>query len=92
MKQNQTEELQPQEDLVSLNDNLRSEYSVKELEQRLETDPLLLSSLLSDDIMPLCDCKKQVCVGQIIVCDCRTEVIKPCTCRSEIDPEVDVDV
>lgn len=89
MKENQTEELQPQEELVSLNDNLRSEYSVRELEQRLETDPLLLSGLLSD-IMPLCDCKKGYICIHIEVCTCNTEVQKPCTCKADFDTEVDV--
>lgn len=88
MKKEQTEELQSQEELVSLNDNLHSEYSVKELEQRLETDPLLLSTLLSDDIMPLCDCKKQTC--GIIICNCNSETIKPCNCKADFDTEVDV--
>lgn len=90
MKRNKTEELQPQEELMSLNDNLHSEYSVQELEQRLETDPLLLSALLSDEIMPLCECRKgYVCIGQIIIC---SETTKPCNCRTEIDPEVDVEL
>lgn len=91
MKENQTKGLPPQEDLVPMNDNLRSEYSVKELEQRLETDPLLLSSLLSGDIMPLCECKKgYICVIEINVCSCDTDITKPCTCKLELDTEVDV--
>ncbi len=34
-------------ELLSLNDGLYSAYTVQELEQRLETDPLLLSAGLS---------------------------------------------
>lgn len=33
-------------DLVSLNQNLYSEFTIQELEQRLETDPLLLGDML----------------------------------------------
>ena len=45
--------------LTPLNEKLYSEFSLQELEERLETDPLLLSSFLGDDLVRGCNCKKQ---------------------------------
>ncbi len=52
-RNNTAEELQP------LNKKLYNEFTIKELEERLETDPLLLSSFLGDDLVRGCNCKKQ---------------------------------
>ena len=48
-------------ELTALTDKLYSEYEVSELEERLETDPLLLANLF-DIIEPRgCGCKNQGC-------------------------------
>ena len=45
MMKNQEEKKEKQsEDLVSLNDSLYNEFSLEELENRLETDPLLCTA------------------------------------------------
>lgn len=36
------------EELVSLNEELHTEFSITELEQRLETDPLMFANLLME--------------------------------------------
>jgi len=46
------------EDLVPLTDKLYTEFSIEVLEERLETDPLLLTGLFND-ITPFCTCKKE---------------------------------
>lgn len=38
----------PVEELVSLNEELHTEFEIQELEQRLETDPLMVAALLAD--------------------------------------------
>lgn len=38
----------PGEELISLNEELHTEFSIQELEQRLETDPLMVAALLAD--------------------------------------------
>lgn len=46
------------EDLVPLTDKLYTEFSIEVLEERLETDPLLLAGLFNE-IMPFCNqCKR----------------------------------
>ena len=51
MMKNQEEKKEKQsEDLVSLNDSLYNEFSLEELENRLETDHLLFGNLVE----PLC--------------------------------------
>ena len=51
MMKNQEEKKEKQsEDLVSLNDSLYNEFSLEELEKRLETDPPLFGNLVD----PLC--------------------------------------
>ena len=40
--------------LTPLNEKLYSEFSLQELEERLETDPLLLSSFFGDDLVRGC--------------------------------------
>ena len=46
-------------ELTALNVKLYSEFSLNELEERLETDPLLLSSFLDNDLVRGCQCKKE---------------------------------
>lgn len=49
--------LDGQGDLVPLNSKLFSEFSIEMLEERLETDPLMLSGMF-EDIVPFgCPCK-----------------------------------
>lgn len=38
----------PSEELISLNEELHTEFSIQEVEQRLETDPLLVVALTTD--------------------------------------------
>lgn len=69
---------QEEESLTPLNEKLYSEFSLQELEERLETDPLLLSSFFGDDLVRGCNCKKKCtdctcdgegtvyCIGQCI--------------------------
>lgn len=54
-------------ELTALNAKLYSEFSLSELEERLETDPLLLSSFLDNDLVRSCQCKKE-CDGN---CTCK---------------------
>lgn len=63
--------------IVSINDNLFNEFSIEELEERLETDPFLLSSLFNlghpsnaeSEVMG-CSCKNlNSCPQLACVCD-----------------------
>ncbi|MBQ4279142.1 MAG: hypothetical protein IJC16_04220 [Rikenellaceae bacterium] len=47
--------------LVALTEKLYSEYEVSELEERLETDPLLLANLFDLDQARGCNCKNKDC-------------------------------
>lgn len=54
----------PSEEMTSLNSHLLSEFSIEELEARLETDPLMLSQIFgitvnngNNSIEPLCFCR-----------------------------------
>ncbi len=72
------------DELVSLNDELYTEFGVLELEQRLETDPLMLANLLGGaeaacefDCGALHDCKNlcvDKCIGQ---CNEFDIIVKP---------------
>ncbi len=55
------------DELVSLNDNLLTEFSVQELEQRLETDPLIFSALL--DARSGFECPDLEKCKPLIICD-----------------------
>lgn len=78
-----------QSDLVSLTDKLYTEFSIEVLEERLETDPLMLSGLFNE-ITPFCDqCKKgnfdcdtfcSSCHGTN-VCACHGKYVS-CTCHT----------
>lgn len=43
-------------EIVSLNDELQSEFAVQELEQRLETDPILVGSITGGSEGTMEDC------------------------------------
>ena len=55
--------LKKQQEIISLNDNLFSEMFLQELENRLETDPLMPNGLVDlvgdSSVSPLCTCTKQ---------------------------------
>lgn len=56
----------PSEELISLNEELHTEFAIVELEQRLETDPMLLSSILASGEpmrMGMCSDAHQLCTG-----------------------------
>lgn len=44
----------PSEELVSLNEELYTEYTIVELEQRLETDPLMVMAMLEGCQLTAC--------------------------------------
>lgn len=53
----------PIEELVSLNEELHTEFAIVELEQRLETDPLMLANLLSGGICTVEGAFGPICTG-----------------------------
>lgn len=53
------------DELLSLNENLCSEFFITELEERLETDPLFLSSMMDVQVMDWCAIE---CID-VCVCD-----------------------
>lgn len=46
-------------ELQPLNKKLYNEFTIKELEERLETDPLLLGAFLAGDNARGCQCRKE---------------------------------
>ncbi|MDR0604444.1 MAG: hypothetical protein LBG80_09110, partial [Bacteroidales bacterium] len=55
------------EDIVSLNDNLHSEFAIQELELRLETDPFLFMDFFQSELFYLeTDCTAP---GAYVTCD-----------------------
>lgn len=52
--------------LVSLNDELHTEFAIQELEQRLETDPLMFVDFFQQDLMADGDC---ILPGSLVVCN-----------------------
>lgn len=61
----------PNEEIYSLNSKLLNEYSITELEERLENDPLFLSAIFNSSfgLDPLCACKKISDCGPL-TCGC----------------------
>ena len=45
----------PNEELISLNEELYSDYTIVELEQRLETDPLMVMAMLDGCQLTACN-------------------------------------
>lgn len=68
----------PGEELISLNEELHTEFAIVELEERLETDPMLLSGVLGrgESLMQgMCSDDNQLCLGAYLdPCD---SYIKP---------------
>lgn len=59
------------EEMTSMNSHLLSEFSIEELEARMETDPLMLSQIFgvtvnddSSEAEPLCVCRKMESCGE----------------------------
>lgn len=80
-----------QMELVPLIDKLYTDFSIEALEERLETDPLMLSGLF-DEITPYCtQCKKSEldCRGDSNCAQCnRATYSDPCNCNSvDVDAE-----
>ena len=73
-----------QTELVPLVDKLYTDFSIEVLEERLETDPLMLSGLF-DEITPYClQCKKSElndCSTNCAQCN-RASYSDPCNCNS----------
>lgn len=65
-------------ELVPLTDHLYTDFSIEVLEERLETDPLLLSGLF-DQITPFCVACKSSDLG------CFCDGIYEPACRTDID-------
>jgi hypothetical protein len=64
------------EELISLNEDLHSEFRIQQLESRLETDPLLfadffISESFADDIcysdLNICPTVQNICTGERLV-------------------------
>ena len=72
MKNQEEKKEKQSEDLVSLNDSLYNEFSLEELENRLETDPLLFGNLVDHlcGINFSCPCKKGTCEYGGDTCPC----------------------
>lgn len=71
-------------ELVPLTDKLYTDFSIEALEERLETDPLLLSGLF-DEITPFCaQCKKSdlTCDGTNCVTCYQGTYNDVCKCKS----------
>ncbi len=61
-----TEKKQPESKLVSLNDELMSEFRLTELEKRLETDPLVVANPI--DGFDESEAEDIVCPNKFIYC------------------------
>ncbi len=71
--------------LVSLNDELYTEFGIQELEQRLETDPLLFTSLLSGAEAAACKFSCPELDG------CKNLCVDKCTGQcNELDIDIDL--
>lgn len=78
-------------EMTSLNSRLLSEFSIEELEERLETDPLMLSQIFgvmvngdSDEVNPLCGCRKlESCPS--LECICRGEKSSSPICEFSVN-------
>ena len=74
-------------EMIPLNTHLVSDFSIEELEERLETDPLMLSEVFGitandggDNIEPLCACKKLSSCPEL-ACGCRGAYQDPPICN-----------
>lgn len=73
----------PSQELVPLTDHLYTDFSIELLEERLETDPLLLSGLF-DQITPFCDmCKSDGFTCNDVNCTgCYGNNEEICSCKA----------
>ena len=72
----------PSQELVPLTDHLYTDFSIELLEERLETDPLLLSGLF-DQITPFCDmCKSGGFSCNPNCTGCYGVNVEPCGCNA----------
>lgn len=75
-------------EIISLNDRLVSDFSIEELELRLETDPLMFSQVFGlsvsnsgdGDVEPLCVCRKLENCPEL-ECGCRGIYEEPPICN-----------
>ena len=75
-------------ELIPLTDKLYTEFSVEMLEERLETDPLMLSGLF-DEIVPFCvQCKSSDFDCPRTYCTTCFDHNDPCTCNS-VDTDIE---
>ncbi|WP_281671066.1 hypothetical protein [Rikenella microfusus] len=78
-------------ELLPLTDKLYTDFSIEVLEQRLETDPLLLSGLF-EEITPYCaQCKKSDldCSENCVRCN-KASYGNTCKCKIT-DADIDID-
>ncbi len=78
-------ELPEENRIVPMNDEIYDSMFLEELEERLETDPLLpggLVSLIGGDVDMLnnCECND----GQLVECDCHQGMKITCPCRGGV--------
>ena len=84
-------------EMISLNDKLVSDFSIEELETRLETDPLMLLQVFGTvvydggdgDIEPLCACRKLTDCPEL-ECVCRGGYSEPPICNPVCEFEVGI--
>jgi hypothetical protein len=80
MVMNKKELIKKENDLISMNEKLFIDFSIEELEQRLETDPLLLGSLF--DSLGWCLFNNCACHGGTTNCTCNGSTTVNCTCNT----------
>lgn len=83
-------------EMIPLNTHLVSDFSIEELEERLETDPLMLSQVFGitandggDNIEPLCACKKLSSCPEL-ACLCRGGYQEPPICSPVCEFSLDL--
>lgn len=83
-------------EMIPLNAHLVSDFSIEELEERLETDPLMLSQVFGittndggNNIEPLCACKKLSSCPEL-ACICRGGYQEPPICSPVCEFSVDL--
>jgi hypothetical protein len=81
----QEKEMVKEDEIISLNHELFSDFSIQKLEERLETDPLALMNLFNMDLLESpCDCKQIDDCGSL-ACGCDGKnpppPPPPCPCK-----------
>lgn len=68
------------EEIISLNNKLFKEFTIQELEERFETDPLFLNTLFNIGALSLsCNSKGVSCIT--LQCGCNEEYGGGCACK-----------